>query len=172
MKRTTLLLLLLAGVLLLAPLIGCGKQADDREQTTDRTQQTALTTDNDTFQLLMLDRMIQTPDTGVTELLGDGDDQTYDADGNLATRVYHGTLFGQEVSYTIFFSLDDVTKAVVTFPVEISSDDLTPLITKQLELESKDDGAWHTDTALVTTQTTDGHTEIACTSYSLTEDNS
>lgn len=173
MKRNSWLPLLLTGILLLTPLAGCGKKnADNSAQNSSSAQHVELTTDNDTFQLLMLDRMIQTPDTGVTELLGDGDDQTYDANGDLATRVYHGTLFGQKVSYTVSFSLDDVTKAVVTFPIEIKTEDLTPMITKQLDLELKDDGAWHTETALVTITNADGHTEIACTSYSLLKNNS
>lgn len=173
MKRKTWLSLLLAGALLLTPLTGCGKKSEDSSaQNSSQAKHVELTTDNDTFQLLMLDRMIQTPDTGVTELLGDGDDQTYDVNGDLATRVYHGTLFGQEVSYTVSFALGDVTKAVVTFPIEIKTDDLTPMITKQLDLEPKDDGAWHTETALVTINNADGHTEIACTSYSLLKNNS
>lgn len=165
---------LLTGLLLLALLSGCGKQPaqpDTQDDTTASAElvNPELSTDNDTFQLLMLDRLIQTPDTGVTELLGDGDDQTYDAQGELATRVYHGTLFGQEVSYTVSFSLNDVTSAVVTFPCRLHSDDLIPLISEQLALEPKDDGAWHTETALVILEDTDETTQIVFQSYSLAQ---
>ena len=150
---------------------GCGKQADSAQEPSaeEQTQAVDLSTDNDTFHLNMLSNLIQTSDIGVCELMGDGEHQTYDAQGELATRSYSGILFGQDVTFVISYHLDDVAGVALTFDdTSATLDELADAMTDVLgKKPSGDDGyLWKTDNSRVQLEEQDGVPTITLKPYS------
>lgn len=162
MKRCNrLLCLTLSGILLLGLFSGCGKKDADSNGTPATTQ--ALTTqDTDTMHLNMLFSLISTPDSGVTELLGDGSSQKYNADGELTSREFDdGIVYGCKVTFTVYYNTyGDVTSICVLFPKSdhITEKQLRDTVT-ELVGRNPDGNEWKADTATVTlSDTEDGLT--------------
>lgn len=134
-------------VLCLFSLTACGKQSEPAPETE---QPAALTEQaDDTMHLNMLFSLIGTPDVGVTELLGDGEDQSYHADGTLASRTFTGTTLGVDVTFVVNYNeYGDVTSIGVDFP-DVSEEQLSAALTNLTGREPSSDGIWHTETANV-----------------------
>lgn len=162
MKRCNRLLCLTLSVsLLLGLLTGCGKKNADSNGTPATTQ--ALTAqDTDTMHLNMLFSLISTPDSGVTELLGDGSSQKYNADGELTAREFDdGIVYGCKVTFTVYYNTyGDVTSICILFPKSdhITEKQLRDTVT-ELVGRNPDGNEWKADTATVTlSDTEDGLT--------------
>lgn len=141
MKKLTTLCLI--GTALLWLLTGCGaaNATGSAEQAATKTvefdSKQALSTENDTLHIQMLPNLLLTPDTGVTELLGEEDSKpVYGPDGALVSRTYTGTLFGQTVSFTVNLNeYGDVRDIVLTFPGDVSQAQLAASLTQQLDTQ-------------------------------------
>lgn len=157
MKR--FLCLILSAVLFTSLLTGCGNKKNDTNADTDGAKADALTIqEDDTMHLNMLFSLMSTPDHGVTELLGDGNDQTYNSDGVLTQREYDGIAYGQKVTFQVGYNnYGDVSSIDVDFGDDVTKQQLTDVITELVGREPKDDGKWHSDTATVSIVTHDGH---------------
>lgn len=142
-------------------LTGCGKKNADDNGTPATTQ--ALTAqDTDTMHLNMLFSLISTPDSGVTELLGDGSSQKYNADGELTAREFDdGIVYGCKVTFTVYYNTyGDVTSICILFPKsdDMTEDQLRDTVT-ELVGRNPDGDEWKADTATVTlSDTEDGLT--------------
>ncbi len=158
MKRCNrLLCLALSGILLLGLFTGCGKKDTADEDTPAATQ--ALTAqEDDTMHMNMLFSLISTPDSGVTELLGDGSSQKYNADGKLTSREFDdGVVYGCHITFTVYYNAyGDVTSIRVVFPksADITEDQLRDTVTK-LVGRNPDGDTWKADTATITISSTD-----------------
>lgn len=158
MKRCNrLLCLALSGVLLLGLFTGCGKKNTAEANTPAATQ--ALTAqEDDTMHMNMLFSLISTPDSGVTELLGDGSSQKYNADGDLTAREFDdGVVYGCHVIFTVYYNAyGDVTSIRVVFPKssDITEDQLRDTVT-ELVGRNPDGDEWKADTATITLSSTD-----------------
>lgn len=158
MKRyNRLLCLALFGVLLLGLFTGCGKKTTVDEDTPSAAQ--ALTAqDDDTMHMNMLFSLISTPDSGVTELLGDGSAQKYNADGDLTAREFDdGVVYGCHVTFTVYYNAyGDVSSIRVVFPKsdDITEDQLRDTVT-ELVGRNPDGDEWKADTATITLSSTD-----------------
>ena len=140
MKRCNrLLCLTLSVILLLGLLTGCGKKNADDNGTPATTQ--ALT-----------------PDSGVTELLGDGSSQKYNADGELTAREFDdGIVYGCKVTFTVYYNTyGDVTSICILFPKsdDMTEDQLRDTVT-ELVGRNPDGDEWKADTATVTLSNTE-----------------
>ena len=135
---------------------GCGNK-DSNGKTTNDTP--ALTEqDDDTMHLNMLFSLIGTPDIGVTELLGDGESQKYNAQGNLTKRIFSGTTLGLDIIFTVNYNdFSDVTSIDVDFPSEISEDQLAATITNLIGNPPQKDGIWHTELANISLYEEEDH---------------
>lgn len=149
MKR--FLCLFLSAALLASLLTGCGKKQSDDSADDSSSSNAALTVqDEDTMQLNMLFSLMSTPDNGVTELLGDGNHQKYNADGSLAQREYDGIAYGQTVNFTVSYNeYGDVSSIYVEFEKDVTREQVSDVITELVGREANDDGTWRSDTATV-----------------------
>lgn len=148
MKRFVCMLLSVS--LFLCPVLtGCGNKQDNDEKSKSSAQ--ALTPqDDDTMHLNMLFSLIATPDVGVTELLGDGTDQRYRADGSLKSRSFEGVSCGVAITFDVSYdSLGDVNSVTVQFPSSVSEEQLAATVTELTGREQRDDGNWYAETAEV-----------------------
>lgn len=144
------LCLVLSGLLLVGLFCGCGKADDSAAADTEDTNAALEIQDDDTMHLNMLFSLISTPDSGVTELLGDGVDQKYDADGNLTERDFDGVAYGLSLTYTIYYNeYGDVTSIRVQFPQDVTEEQLRATVTELVGREPTDD-VWQADTATIT----------------------
>ena len=99
------LCLILSAVLLTGLLAGCGKKKNDTESDPAAGAAGTLTIqEDDTMNLNMLFSLMSTPDHGVTELLGEGNDQKYNGDGILTQREYDGIAYGQHIIFTVSYN--------------------------------------------------------------------
>ena len=160
MKRCNrLLCLALSGVLLLGLFTGCGSKNDTAaDEDTPATTQALTAQEDDTMHMNMLFSLISTPDSGVTELLGDGSSQKYNADGELTAREFDdGVVYGCHVTFTVYYNAyGDVTSIRVVFPksADITEDQLRDTIT-ELVGRNPDGDEWKADTATITLSNTD-----------------
>ena len=155
MKRV--LCILLSAVMLLGMCVGCGKK--DSTDEPDTAASSALESQaDDTMQLNMLFSMMDTPDNGVTELLGDGNDQKYRADGSLLQREYDGVVYGKNIVFTVSYNeYGDVNAIDVDFDDSVSEEQLSDAVCDLTGREPNADGEWHAETAIVTiSPTADG----------------
>lgn len=148
---------LLCTALLAAALVGCGK-TEQTDTASDSMSNDALTIqDDDTMHLNMLFSLMSTPDNGVTELLGDGNDQEYRADGTIAKREFDGVAYGHKVVFAVSYNeYNDVDSIYVEFEKSLTEQQISDTITDLVGREPKD-GVWTTDTATVTLSQDDGH---------------
>ncbi len=168
-----LLCMALAVALLLCPLYGCGNSGGDSEEeesTASASTEEALTEgENDTMHLNMLFSLIDTPDKGVTELLGEGE-RKYNADGSLKLRQFSGTVYSTDVTFIVYYDdLGDVSSIDVDFPTTLTEDALAATITQLTGRERTDDGTWRAETAVVTLEEQDDCYCMTLESYSATE---
>ena len=155
MKR--FLCILLSASLLLCPVLtGCG---DKKEDTSESAGAEALTPqDSDTMHLNMLFTLIGTPDVGVTELLGDGIDQKYRADGSLKMRTFDGTACGVDITFDVCYDeLGDVSSVDVDFPSSVSEEQLSATVTELTGRKPSKDGKWQAETAIISLAKADGY---------------
>lgn len=156
MKR--FLCILLTGSLLLCPLSGCGKKKDAAAGSAPAASGALTQQKNDTMHLNMLFSLIGTPDIGVTELLGDGENQKYGADGSLQQRTFEGTVYGADITFDVHYDeYGDVSDIAVSFPSSISRAELEKTVTELVDRKPSADGSWQAETAVVTLDETDGH---------------
>ena len=169
MKR--FLCILLSASLLLCPVLtGCGDKKE--EGTSEPAGTEALTPqDSDTMHLNMLFTLIGTPDVGVTELLGDGIDQKYRADGSLKMRTVDGTACGVDITFDVCYDeLGDVSSVDVDFPASVSEEQLTATVSELTGRKPSQDGKWQAETAIVSLAETDGHMCMTLKSFSAEPD--
>ena len=155
MKR--FLCILLSASLLLCPVLtGCG---DKKEDTSESAGAEALTPqDSYTMHLNMLFTLIGTPDVGVTELLGDGIDQKYRADGSLKMRTFDGTACGVDITFDVCYDeLGDVSSVDVDFPSSVSEEQLSATVTELTGRKPSKDGKWQAETAIISLAKADGY---------------
>ena len=162
MKR--LLCFLLSAACVFPLLAGCGSDTADR--TEDSSSAVLEEQADDSMHLNMLFSLINTPDVGVTELLGDGDDQSYNAQGTISKRVFSGTSFGLELTFAVCYNdFGDVSSVEMDFPDEVSEAQLTATLTHLIGREPSDDGSWHTESAAVTLENTDDCYRVILTAH-------
>ena len=156
------LCLILSAVLLTGLLAGCGKKKNDTESDPAAGAAGTLTIqEDDTMNLSMLFSLMSTPDHGVTELLGEGNDQKYNGDGILTQREYDGIAYGQHIIFTVSYNdYGDVSSIDVDFKDDVTRQQLTDMVTELLNRQPKEDGKWHSDTATVSIVEHDGHLGI------------
>ena len=156
------LCVILSAVLLTGLLTGCGNKKNDSDTDTAADTAGALTIqEDDTMNLNMLFSLMSTPDHGVTELLGEGNDQKYNADGVLIQREYYGIACGQKVVFTVSYNdYGDVSSIDVEFEDNVTQEQLSDMVTELLGRQPKEDGKWHSDTATVSIVKKDGHPGI------------
>lgn len=161
--------LFLSAALVAGILTGCGnKKSDDADDAsaTNASSETLTIQDDDTMHLNMLFSLISTPDNGVTELLGDGNHQKYNADGTLSQREYDGIVYGQKVSFTVSYNeYNDVDSIYVTFGKPVTKEQIIHAMTELLGREPNDSGAWTTDTATVSITQSDTNICITLKQY-------
>ena len=156
------LCIVLSAVLLTGLFTGCGKKKNDTEPDTSAGNTGALTIqEDDTMNLNMLFSLMSTPDHGVTELLGEGNDQKYNADGVLTQREYYGIACGQKVVFTVSYNdYGDVSSIDVGFEDNVTQEQLSDMVTELLGRQPREDGKWHSDTATVSIVKKDGRPGI------------
>ena len=156
------LCVILSAVLLTVLLTGCGNKKNDSDTDTAADTAGALTIqEDDTMNLNMLFSLMSTPDHGVTELLGEGNDQKYNADGVLTQREYYGIACGQKVVFTVSYNdYGDVSSIDVEFEDNVTQEQLSDMVTELLGRQPREDGKWHSDTATVSIVKKDGHPGI------------
>ena len=97
----------------------------------------------------------------VTELLGEGNDQKYNADCVLTQREYYGIACGQKVVFTVSYNdYGDVSSIDVEFEDNVTQEQLSDMVTELLGRQPREDGKWHSDTATVSIVKKDGHPGI------------
>lgn len=166
MKR--FLCIILSAALLMCPLSGCGKKDGGSANASQASD--ALTEDeNDTMHLNMLFSLIGTPDTGVTELLGDGEKQKYNADGSLKQRMFSGIVYRTEITFTVFYDeFGDVSSIDVDFPASLSQDQLSATVTNLIGRQPAEDGTWQAETAVISLVHKDDHMCMTLVPYAAT----
>lgn len=166
MKR--FLCILLSAALLLCLLAGCGSKNNSETDPNASSNSEALTEDeNDTMHLNMLFSLIGTPDMGVTELLGDGSDQKYRADGSLRQRTFDGVVYGADIEFSVCYDeYGDVSSIDVDFDPSISEAQLTATITELTRREPVSDNTWQAETAIVSLTEKDGYMCMTLTAFS------
>lgn len=156
MKR--LFYIVLSAVLLTGLLTGCANKKNTASDATNGTTGTLTVQKEDTMNLNMLLSLMSTPDHGVTELLGKGTNQKYNADDLLVQREYSGIVYGKHIIFTISYNeYGDVTRIDVTFEDKVTKKQLTHIITDLVGRKPKEDGKWLADTATVSIVDHDGH---------------
>lgn len=168
MKR---LICMLLCICLACPLTACGKDSGKKRGTENpnATAHQALTeSEEDTMHLNMLFSLVGTPDSGVTELLGDGEARWKDE--SIASRTFTGTAYGAAVSFTIYYNAyADVSSIEASFAPSVSEDDLADKITELTGRSRSEDGTWHADNALVSLERTDGSVIMTLEAHSFEE---
>lgn len=151
------LCIVLSAVLLAGILTGCGSKNKAESDAAD-TAETLTIQKDDTMNLNMLLSLMSTPDHGVTELLGKGTNQKYNADDLLIQREYTGIVYGKHIVFTISYNeYGDVSRIDVTFEDDVTKQQLTDIITDLLNREPKEDGKWHADIATISIVDHEGH---------------
>ncbi len=155
MKR---LICLLLCICLACPLTACGKDSGKKRGTENPSaaaHQALTESEKDTMHLNLLFSLVGTPDTGVTELLGDGEARWKDE--RIASRAFTGTIYGTAVAFTVYYNeYVDVSSVEAEFAPSVSEDDLADKITEVTGRSRLEDGTWHADNALVSLERTDG----------------
>ena len=163
MKR--LLCFLLSATCVFPLLTSCGNDTADR--TEEDTSSAVLEEQaDDTMHLNMLFSLINTPDIGVTELLGDGNQQKYNAQGNISRRTFSGTAFGMDLTFDVCYNdYSDVSSIEVDFPEDADEEQLTATLTHLIGKEPSDHGTWHTESASVSLENTDDCYRVILTAH-------
>lgn len=159
--------ILLSAILMLGMLAGCGGSKDSTDDAASTTASALEAQEDDTMHMNMLFSMIGTPDNGVTELLGDGNDQKYRADGSLLQREYDGVVYGKDIVFTVSYDeYGDVDEIDVDFDDSVTEEQLAEEISALTGRERNDDGKWTAETAVVSLTKTDGGMCITLTQFS------
>lgn len=164
------LCMLLSATLMLGALAGCGgndSNSDDAGSSTNTTttgtpQQTAeaLTPGTtDTLNLQLLFSLMNTPDSGVVELLGEGSKQAYNTDSSIRQRIYSdNTIYDSSMTFTVSYDTSgSVSSVAADFAQTISQEQLAATLTQLLGEGPSDENIWNAETTAVSLQQKEDH---------------